>query len=375
MQDLHMDVEERVKRKKKRTRRRKKGIKKHIRNRVLIAVGILGILTAAAVIAFCVRQSAVTVKKKETVVCMDKERVGKEEYAILIRANANVVQMNYETDQANAEDFWETETDGSAPWEELQKRVEEKLKYHYALKQLADQLHVTKDYTYKTLMADRERENDERSEKTEQEEVVYGLQEFDKDQYYTYWYSNLETQVQNALIQSKVKVSEKDCKAYYDEHKDEYAADERIHVIYAEAAGEDGWQTARNIQNALEHGYSVEELQGYFPEIEFNDQEFSSLDMEQGLSGIQDSRWQIAASLEDGKVSSPFEYDGKYAVIKRIERLEDQPAGYDLVKDKIERTLQVQKAADIIAEKVEKMKVAEGAVSAKDVILKTVKGK
>lgn len=282
---------------------------------------------------------------------LNQETITAEEYGMMAQEYQNYIFMQYTTDQANAEDFWEQEIDGEIPYLQLADMVLEELKYNYAVKELAVETEVEEDYSYQELMQKMKEENEERAAQVEEQEVVYGLTSFDESSYYKYWYSNLETKAKNAWIQEESQITENDCKTYYEEQKqDEFSYEVGVSILYTEISytseeeQKEAQYTAVQLQHALETTDNVEEISEYFPDISIQQLELNSLDTQEGASGVYTQRWQIASSMEKGQVSSPFQSNGAYCLIKCIERTEQGFLEYDTVKAQIERYLQVQEA-------------------------------
>ncbi len=314
----------------------------------------------------------------ETVLYLDGDAVTEDEYALLAAEYRNQVTMQYSTDQVNADDFWQTEIDGETPLSQLEEMILDQLKYNYAVKHLAVEADVTEDYSYAELQENREGENQERSGQLENDETVYGLTSYDDSNYYSYWYSNLETQWKNSWIPDNADVTESDCRDYYDEHEDAYTYDTGVTVIYAElpynSESERGemQNTALSLSRALETSDDIKEIEAAFPEIEFEKLELNDFDTQEGMSGVYALRWEKASQLEEGQVTAPYEDNGTVCVMKCIGRTENGKLEFVDVKSRIERMLQVEAADQCISETAEKMKVENGGISAESVILKTV---
>lgn len=350
----------------------------------LIAVGILGILTAMLVfVSGCGKDENNTKKEdnsaENAVLYIDDDVVSVEEYEMLAKEYCNQIYMNYTTEQVNSKDFWEEEIDGVAPYTQLEDIVLDELKYNYALKQLAVELDVTDDYSYADVMASREEENDSRESASGEEasngEISYGLNSFDEPTYYEYWYSNLETKVTNALIQEKIQVSEKDCRTYFDENEGAFSYDIGVSVLYAEIPYDSEEQrktaseTAQQFLHAMENTVSVDELADAFTEASIERLNLNSLDTQEGMSGIYTQRWEVASQLAEGEIYGPYEQNDAFCIIRCISRTENGVLDYESSKPQIERYLQQRAAQGIITRKEEGLDVKDGKISAKDIIL------
>lgn len=316
--------------------------------------------------------------QKKNVLYLDGDEVTEDEYALLAAEYKNQVAMQYSTEQVNSDDFWETEIDGETPVSKLEELILDQLKYNYAVKHLAVEADVIEDYTYAELQDEREGENQERSGQLENEETVYGLTSYDDSAYYNYWYSNLETQWKNSWILENTDITETDCRNYYEDHMEKYTYHTGVTVIYAElpydSEAERGkmQNTGLSLSHALESSHDLKEIKEAFPEVDFEELELNDLDTQEGMSGVYTQRWQIASQMEKGQVFGPYEGDGAVCVIKCIDRTENGELGFDGVKSRIKRLLQVETANQCISGTVEKMKVEDGGISTESVILKTV---
>lgn len=315
---------------------------------------------------------------EETVLYLDGDAVTEDEYSLLAAQYRNQVTMQYTTEQVNAADFWQTEIDGETPCSQLEELILDQLKVNYAVKHLAIEADVTEDYTYAQLQENREGENQERSGQLEDDETVYGLTEYDDSTYYSYWYSNLETQWKNSWISENADVTEADCRNYYEEHMEEYTYHTGVTVIYAELPYDSETErgkmqnTGLSLSHALEASDDLEEVKGAFPEVDFEELELNDLDTQEGMSGVYAQRWEKASQMEEGQVFGPYEDNGAVCVMKCIDRTENGELRFDGVKSRIERLLQVEAADQCISEKAEDMDVENGGISTESVILKTV---
>lgn len=345
------------------------------------AVRILGILTAVLVmLTGCVKGEENTSKDKESsenaVVYLGGEAVSAEEFEMLAKEYCNQIYMQYSTEEVNSEDFWETETDGTAPYEKLEDTILEDLKYHYALKKLAVELGVTEEYTYDELQASREEENASRADTSDAGEV-YGLSSFNEASYYKYWYSNLETQVTNALIRERIDISEKECRAYYEENPNEFSYETGVTILYAEIPYEEENQegvqeTARQLEKAMQGTDSTEELAQAFDDVSIERLELNSLNTQSGMSEVYARRWAQASQMEEGEVYGPYEDNGALCIMKCISRTDGGTIDFESVKSQVERYLQVQEAQKLIAQEAENLEVKKGGTTAKEVILSAV---
>lgn len=341
------------------------------------AVGILVILTAVLVLAGCTtdkNRNKENVSSESAVLYVGDEPVSEEEYRMLAEEYSNQIYMQYTTDQVNSEDFWETKIDGTAPWERLDELIREELVHNYTVRRLGVELSVTEDYTYEDLLAAGEKENDSRSDTMSEEDgVIYGLTEFDEQTYYKYWYSNLETQVVNALINAGDAVTQDECREYYDANLQEFSYDLGVSVLYAEIPDE-AEETALRVRKAMEDADSASEVSEAFEDAAVQELELNSLDTQEGMSGVYGYRWQVASQLQEGEIFGPYEDNGLLCVMKCTERTENGSLEFEAVKSQIQRYLQVSQAQERIAKEQEETETEQGDISPEDIIISLKRG-
>lgn len=347
------------------------------------AVGMFFILTAVLVLAGCTTREETAGKNADTeeaVLYVGDEPISEAEYKMLAEEYSNQISMQYTTEQVNRADFWQTEIDGTAPWELLDELVQEELRNNYALKNLAVEYSVTEDYTYQELLETREQENTSRTQTISSEEgTVYGLTEFDEQSYYKYWYSNLETQVTNALIENGTSVTEDECRAYYDANQEKYSYETGVTIFYAEFPYTEESRTesearAQRMKKAMEYTDSLSELRDAFPDVSLEELSLNSLDTQEGMSGVYSKRWEMASQLSKGDTCGPYEDNGVICLMKCVDRTENGSVEYDEVKSRIERYLQVRDAQKIISGAEEKLAIRQGNISPEDIIISLKQG-
>lgn len=341
------------------------------------AARILGVLAAVLILnTGCAGQEKSTQQADDAVLYLGGEAVSEEEYGMLVQEYCNEISMQYTTDEVNSEGFWETQIDGSTPYERLEEIVREKLRYNYALKKLALQMEVVEDYSYEDLVSSMKEENESREAASEQD---YGLTGYDEASYYKYWYSNLETEVTGALIQKEIEIAEEDCRDYYDSNQAEYIYDIGVKILYVEISdSEENQNPALQLKAAMSQE-EIDSADALFGIPEFSSEDISaeeleltSLDTQEGMSGVYTTRWELASQLEEGEVYGPYEDNGSLCIIKCLARTEGGSVDFADVKSQIERYLQTQKAQERIAQEAEGLEIKEGTASEKDLILSLV---
>ena len=286
------------------------------------AVGTISVLTAVLVLAGCAKGNDPAAEKpdsEDAVLYVGDEPVSEAEYRMLAEKYSNQIYMQYTTEQVNSADFWQTETDGTAPWELLDELVQEELQYNYTLKDLAVELSVEEDYTYQELMEDREQENADR-------------------------------EVTNALVEKETSVTEEECRAYYDDNPDTFSYEDGVTVLYAEFpyTQDDSAESdvqAQRMKKAMESTDSLSELSEAFPDASLQKLDLNSLDTQEGMSGVYTYRWQTASQMQEGQIFGPYEDNGMLCIMKCTDRTGDGSLDFAAVKGQIERYPQARQTA------------------------------
>lgn len=338
-----------------------------------MAAGIFTILAAILLFSGCGRKEN---KEDDVVFYLNEEPVRKAEYEMLAKKNSNQILRNYSTEEVNQKDFWTTERNGEIPYKLLDEIVTEQLTEAYTLKQIAVEEGIIEDYTYEELMENKRQENEERADKAEDSEVLYGLTEFEDSSYYEYWYSNLEMQIKNQWIRDNAHVKEEQWKKYYDANQQEYRYDVGVKVLYAEIGfsteeeNTAAWELAEKLYRDMEKGMNITELTEKYPEVFLEELDLNSKDTQEGKSGAYTQRWETASALQTGEISVPYEQNGAVCMIQCLARTEQGLIPFEKVKDSIERYLQTQGAEEYIEEKKIQMNRKEGKISPASVICK-----
>lgn len=134
------------------------------------------------------------------------------------------------------------------------------------------------------------------------------------------------------LVQSSVKVTDEEARAYYDIHFDEYNVPARVHV-------------AQIVLPGIEDGYAVRERLASGEEFATVAAD-ASIDKESASNG-GDLGWltrgdfesprlaDVAFAMEPGQVSAPLDIDGKTVILKVFAREEGHSTTFEQVRDEI----------------------------------------
>lgn len=113
--------------------------------------------------------------------------------------------------------------------EELGRLVREYAGEVNALFYLGNRLGFCEPYSFEALELRVEQENIQRQLMLEQEEVVYGLEQFTKETYFMYVMDNLQASLQGYLEAQADKEILKRAEAYYKAHEDEFIYRKEVH--------------------------------------------------------------------------------------------------------------------------------------------------
>lgn len=101
---------------------------------------------------------------------------------------------------------------------------------------LGNKLELCEAYSFQTLKFRLEQENADRMAKLEQNEVVYGLEQFNLKTYFQYSMDNLQASLMGYLEANADAEMLKMAEKYYEDHKDEFRY--RTKVVYEETIGD-----------------------------------------------------------------------------------------------------------------------------------------
>ncbi len=309
---------------------------------------------------------------RQLVLYLNGAAVSVDEYELMARENRSRILMQYSSEEANQDDFWVTDFGGTYPWEQLSELVLEELRQKYAIKELAAEMGLTEDYTFQDLQEAMNEKNKAAASDVDGE-IQYGITAFDMDAYYQYWYSNLETTLVTALISGAEEVPEAECEDYYEAHIDEYTYETGVRLLYAEIPldpqkKEEAFKQAQDIVQMMEERKDGKSLQKAFPDAGLEELELTSLDRQEGLSGVYSRRWEIASRLGEGEVYGPYEDNGFVCVIKCTGRTENGRIPFSEAESDIQAFLQRTYARSTLDARAAGMEITEGKISARDVI-------
>lgn len=319
-------------------------------------LGIMAMVCAAAMIS-CGTPS---IEDSDTVMEIAGQPVVKAEYQMVLKHYAPEVKRQYSTEEANAENFWEMEE--GRPLEQVMELAEEDLTRKKVVVQLAGEAGIEEKADYLSIMEGMGAENTEREGKVSSGEVVYGLTSFAPEDYYSYVYTSLESQLLEKL-KSSHPISDEELEEIYQENQGQYTSEVRVHMLVgemqpeADGAGgrqaeqsqsEAGMETAQQVKDSMEGGAGIDVLTEQYPQVHFYEIEMSSFQTEEGKSGVYAQRWLTASSMEENQVCEPFFIGGNLMVMHCLSREENVAEPLDEIKGLLKSEVQTRMAQEDI---------------------------
>ena len=301
-----------------------------------------------------------SIEDSDTVMEIAGQPVVKAEYQMVLKHYAPEVKRQYSTEEANVENFWEMEE--GRPLEQVMELAEEDLARKKVVARLAGEAGIGEKADYLSIMEGMGAENTEREGKVSSGEVVYGLTSFAPEDYYSYVYTSLESQLLEKL-KSSHPISDEELEEIYQENHGQYTSEVRVHMLVgemqpgADGAGgrqaeqsqsEAGMETAQQVKDSMEGGAEIDVLTEQYPQVHFYELEMSSFQTEEGKSGVYAQRWLTASSMEENQVCEPFFIGGNLMVMRCLSREENVAEPLDEIKGLLKSEVQTRMAQEDI---------------------------
>lgn len=192
--------------------------------KTLIYVGVIAVLILVAIAVYITFSH---VGENEAVVKVNGEAVTARELSRHMSWNKAYV-ITYFKDEYDAEvdsDFWNRSYGDTTPNEYLREYTLKQLVRYKVEQQLAVSygLMGKEETTYKSFLKKLEEENNSRSGKAQNGEIVYGVTQYTESTYFSYVYSNMQLRLQDMLSEKgePLYVSDEDLKKWYEQSGNE----------------------------------------------------------------------------------------------------------------------------------------------------------
>lgn len=305
--------------------------------------GILTVICAAAFSA-C---GTITVKEGATVMEINGRPVIKEEYQMILRDYEAQVKMQYTTEEVNKKDFWNTQFSDGRPVEKIIKLANEDLIEKKILLQLAEDAGIDAPLDYNAILEQMGQHNNE---------SVYGLQEFEINSYYDYVFAGIENDVMNHL-KKNYALTDQELQEVYEERKEEYTSDVSVDMLVVEVPKDTDETQVHEIAEAMRTETDVRILRENYPDAYFYNITLSTLDTQEGRTGIYVQRWQIASSMQEGEMCEPFFAGDSTLIMRCLSRKENVIEPLEEVRGELESQIRTQLAKEDIAREAESAKI------------------
>ena len=287
------------------------------------------------------------VKDRATVMEIDGQIVQKEEYQMLAQSHVAEVKMQYTTDEANRKDFWTTEFEDGRPVDQLITLTTDELVEKKAIAKLAKDAKIDNDTDYAAM---------EESLGNRNENAVYGVTEMELSDYYEYIYTQTESELLEYLKKKNPVTEEEVRKAYEADIKD-YTSDVSIE------------QT--QIVKALAEETDVNVLTQNYQDVDFYTITLSSLNTQEGKTGVYTSRWEVASKMQQDEVSDAVYADNHVLFMRCLNRSEHVAEPFEDIKGELENQILTKNAREVMRHEAEQAEVVEK-VDLEKVVLEAV---
>ena len=281
-----------------------------------------------------------------SVMTIDGEGVTREEYQMLLGGYTAQIKAQFSTDQANAPDFWDMQTEQGTPLEMAMSLTREEL---LQKKTVAAML---KEYEPAVTDYDGILSQMEQGAKDS-----YGLRSFTPKDYYDYVYAGFASALLEH-VKSDVTVTEDELQAYYDEHMADYTYEHAVDVLVAEAQDVSSQEKMEQVVQML-RGWDMEQetpqemletLQKSYEDMAFYCLSMNDLDTQAGTGGAYTLRWMIAAQMQTGEVCEPFQTGDSLLSMKCLGQGGSGVKAFEKVHGEIEDLIRTQRASEQIQE-------------------------
>lgn len=222
----------------------------------------------------------------------------------------------------NDENFWETEFDGVTPIEYLRKiSAENIVEYKVLQKKAVEYGVIGKDETsYASFLAQLDEQNNNRSQKAGNSEVIYGAKEYTKDTFYKYLKSIIEIElIAKFADDGVIKYTDKQLKEYFNSIKDrEYKNSPIAEYEYfsIEISEDNAEEIIKQVMNTVktEKDY-IKVIKKKYPLVSVSNISLND-DTERSLQKENGNLYSAMVDLEKSEVSPVFTNNNYLCVIK-----------------------------------------------------------
>lgn len=280
-----------------------------------------------------------------SVMTIDGETVTKEEYQMLLNGYTAQIKAQFSTDQANAPDFWEMQTEQGTPLDMAMALAKEELLQKKTVAAMLKEYQPDTATDYDSIISQMGQGSDD----------SYGPRAFDRKDYYDYVYAGFASELLEYL-KADVTVTEDELQAYYDGHMADYTYEHAVDVLVAETQGAASQDDMEHIAQTLRDWDMeqetpeelIETLQKSYEDITFYCLSMNDLDTQEGRSGAYAMRWIVAAQIQTGEVCEPFQVGDNLLCMRCLAQNGSGVQGFEEVQGQIGDLLRTERATEQI---------------------------
>ncbi|MBO5303228.1 MAG: peptidyl-prolyl cis-trans isomerase [Lachnospiraceae bacterium] len=325
------------------------------------SLGMIAVV-CVAVLSAC---GTKTVENDAPVMKIGDEMVVKAEYQMIVDRYRSNVTRQYTTEEINQENFWTTEHKESVrPVDEVMELALKDITQKKVIAQLAKNAGTVTDTDYLSILEQMGVHN---------EESIYGLSNFEIDDYYAYVYTGIEAE----YIESYKKehpVSEEELKAVYEENIAEYTSEVCVDMLVVEVPVDEDAALLKEISKDMAEETDIHVLTKNYPQGVFYNIRLSSLNMQEGKSGIYMNRYLVASEMQKDEICEPFFVADKVLVMRCLERMENAVQPFEEVKGVLESDVLTSNAKAYIRQETENAEVIMEDVDLEKIALEILEG-
>ncbi len=308
------------------------------RKKITIVLLLLLVLIGGSII-FSLR-----VKEKGSYMLMiDGKGIDPEEISMYIQEEramtASWFYQNYQADSSE-DGFWTKTYEGERPIDRLRNKVIESLKEAKTKQRLLEEAGIVKRLSFSELKENMERENTQRKKAGEKGEIVYGMNSFSVAEYYRWYYSQGEAELQNTFRKTFPQPEEKELRKYF-ERTGPYLGNVSGKILICQAP--EGFDSVRakdfleTIRAVLNEGKSRKELMERMDEFYHAVPVCQEQNLYEREIGKEDERQQKRMELfrimQPFEVSETLEFGNQYEVFQVMEKEGGVPKTFEEAKN------------------------------------------
>ncbi len=271
-------------------------------------------------------------------------------------------------------DFWEDNFEGENPSKKAKDMALNECVRIKVEQQLARDKGLLEDISYPAFLKQLEKENKRRKKAVENNEIIYGPVEYQKNVYYEYLYSNMKIALKELLEGKEIQFTEADLMSYYEEIKDSlYRKEGEVKILkayitytdenrnFSEEKRKAALEKIKQVKLKMDQGEKIENISDSSPngeslKVNFVEQVFNEKTAKYDQQSVLELKTR-ARRLSVGEVSDIIEENNTFYVIKCLEREADGYKSFEEVKENVKSKFIDEKYNEMVEELVKAAKV------------------